>query len=580
MWTKLRWVILAGGVAATLASGMASGQQIQQGNVLDANNRVGSGGFNAPRPLYDFNAANRIMTGNVAGGMAFQGVSPIRDANSLFLGGTTGSGLLSRGTTGSGLPSDMLNNFRRDSFSLEDYRRAGAGWGGISPYYSPWSTVLNAGAIAAGQNRPGTSQVQNPYQPLDSVLAGQRTNLLSSAMESSASGNLLKVPNQVVRATTGQPFSGSVDYRLMGNPLFAGAFRQVSAAEIADQARPGLGEALAAGPGGPMPAAQLRGPVDLRIKAGPQDQRVATGRMPIRKLGASAQATLNNVLARAAQDGDYVQAGPGQNRISPSPVGSAGLPGGLTSTPKPGTTGLARADVYGWIRQMSQKQGGQMPPVGAAGAVVGGPPGMAAEARARGGPAGPTAMALAGEEAGAIGPLKTFVGTEESEVNRHMAYAEAALKAGRYYRAVEGYDLARVVSPDNPLPALGRCMALLATGDYVSSAASLFDAIRLFGSLSAFEVDLKVFVPDLKVLDSRRADMERLLQVRDDERLRFLLGFAEYNSGLKELGLANMDRASQALKKSEAEVSAVKQFVDGLRARTAGASKQIETPGK
>ena len=212
--------------------------------------------------------------------------------------------------------------------------------------------------------------------------------------------------------------------------------------------------------------------------------------------------------------------------------------------------------------------------------AMGGPAGRAAEARVQGGMAGPAAMALAGQEEGAIGPLKTFVGTESSEVNRHMAYAEEAMKAGRYYRAAEGYDLARMVSPDNPLPALGRCMAFMAAGDYVSSAVSLFDAIRLFDSLSTFDVDLKAFLPDLKALDSRRADMERLLQVRDDGRMRFLLGFAEYNSGLKELGLTNMDRASQVLKDTDADLSVVRRFVEGLRARTTGASKQIETPGK
>ena len=594
MWTKLRWVILGSGLAAALTGGMVSGQQIQQGNVLDANSRVGSGGFNAPRPLRDFNAANRIMTGNVAGGMAFQGFSPIRDPNSLFLGNTTGSGLLNRGTN-SGLPSNYLDNFRRDSFNLEDYRRAGTGWNGMTPYHSPWSTVLNTGAIVAGQNRLGTSQVQNPYQQLSSALAGQRTNLLSSVMESSASGSLLKVPNQVVRATTGQPFSGTVDYKLMGNPLFAGAFRQVSATEIASQVKPGLGQALAAGaeaapaagPAGPMPAAQLQGPVDLRVKAGPQDQRVATGRSSIRKPGTSAEATLNQVLARAAQDGEYQQAGPGQNRISPPEVGSV-EPGGIAAAPPKagGTTALARSgDIYGWMRQTSLRRGGQMPAAGAVAGgpgmpgAMGGPAGMLAEARAQGKVAGPTVMAPAEEEE-AIGPLKTFVGTESSEVNRHMAYAEAAMKAGRYYRAAEGYDLARVVWPENPLPAVGRCMAFLAAGDYVSSVASLFDAIRLFDSLSGYEVDLKAFVPDLKVLDSRRADLERLLQVRDDGRLRFLLGFTEYNSGLKGLGLANMDRASQVLKEPDAGVGAVKRFVEGLRARTAGAGKQIETPGK
>jgi hypothetical protein len=39
--------------------------QIQGGNVLDASNRVGSGGLNPAVRSYDFGAGNRLMSGNV-----------------------------------------------------------------------------------------------------------------------------------------------------------------------------------------------------------------------------------------------------------------------------------------------------------------------------------------------------------------------------------------------------------------------------------------------------------------------------------------------------------------------------------
>jgi hypothetical protein len=117
------------------------------------------------------------------------------------------------------------------------------------------------------------------------------------------------------------------------------------------------------------------------------------------------------------------------------------------------------------------------------------------------------------------------------------------LQAGKFYRAAEMYRFARSVAPDNPLPVLGRAMALLAAGDYMTSVSGLFEGIQLFESLSLFQIDLKAFVPDLMVLDGRRADLEARLELSENYRLRFLLGWAEYCSGLQGLGLSDMEKA-------------------------------------
>jgi tetratricopeptide (TPR) repeat protein len=165
-------------------------------------------------------------------------------------------------------------------------------------------------------------------------------------------------------------------------------------------------------------------------------------------------------------------------------------------------------------------------------------------------------------------PLRSFVGTEKSALNRYLGQAEAALRSGQYYKAQGLYDIARTIDPGNPLPLLGRAIALLAAGEYVSSAESLFRAIELYEDLSQFPVELTSFLPDVKMLDRRRADLEQRLQSQENHRLRFLLGYAEYTSGLQKLGLANMQRAAG---EAPAELDHLRRFVAALEARTAAA---------
>jgi hypothetical protein len=57
-------------------------------------------------------------------------------------------------------------------------------------------------------------------------------------------------------------------------------------------------------------------------------------------------------------------------------------------------------------------------------------------------------------------------------------------------------------------------------------------------------------VVDLTVLGKRRAYLEQRLEKYDDFRLRFLLGFAEYYSGLDKPGLDNLTKAADYFKKA------------------------------
>jgi hypothetical protein len=180
--------------------------------------------------------------------------------------------------------------------------------------------------------------------------------------------------------------------------------------------------------------------------------------------------------------------------------------------------------------------------------------------------------------AGSSEPIRTFVGTEDSVLNQWLARGEELLADGEYYRAADAYRMARAVDFENPLPLLGSTMALLAAGDYLSSANTLFQAIRLFDSLALFRIDLTAFVPDLAALDRRRADLEQRLSRFDDFRLRFLLGYAEYCSGLEEFGLRNMQRASENMPE---HLDHVKEFVQVLQRRHSVADRPVEVePGQ
>ena len=87
-------------LTAALAITPAQGQvQVQNGSALDANQQVGSGGYNQSAQQVDYRARNLLVTGNVGGGRAFQG-SIGYGADGAFQGS---------------LGSDRLFNFRRDS---------------------------------------------------------------------------------------------------------------------------------------------------------------------------------------------------------------------------------------------------------------------------------------------------------------------------------------------------------------------------------------------------------------------------------------------------------------------------------
>ena len=611
-----RWTMIAFVVALAMPSFVLGQYRVEQGYARDANNMVGSGGFNYARPAYDFNAGNRIVSGNVPGGRAFQGFSPIRDPSSFGIGTAItggglsgGSGLLSGGGV---LPSDRLTAFQRDSFNLADYRRYQTGTsalgrssrlygtGNFGAYYSPYSAVASTGTILAGGNRVGSSQLLDPYQATQQPGAGSRTNPLADSAAMTG-GRYGAVQTRLVRMDTGSAVTGRANDALLRSPLFSAAYREVPVSELADEARSVTGQAGAVAP------ASLVGPIDVRTRGTELvDRRVGDIRVDVRSPDAAGSTRLDRVFQRASQERGFAQAGGQADSASDKRQPAVGR----LSPPRPGRGELAEAgNVFGRMQDMSQRRllrpitpvgaeaaegkaaaqtpGGLIPgmPAGGPTAQPARPAGVTAEADL--GVAEGNLLARGARDAAQTPTLSTFVGTEDSALNRHLAYAEQSLKQGRFYRAAEAYDLARTIDAGNPLPYLGRSLSLLAAGDYVTSVGDLFEAVQRYKSLGMFQIDLKAFMPDVTVIDSRRADLERTLKANDDARLRFLLGFAEYSSGLEKFGLKNMELAlagEQAASRlgviGGGQFEAIRQFVEVLKSRTEGFKAPVGLPEK
>lgn len=135
---------------SALAMTPALGQvQAQNGAALDANQQVGSRGYNQASSQIDYRARNLLITGNVGGGRAFQGSINYSSAGSF------------RGSLG----SDSLFNFQRDSvFSSPTAGGFGynAGQIGDRAVVSRPTDRLSPGYRVTGGNSLSTRTTYNP----------------------------------------------------------------------------------------------------------------------------------------------------------------------------------------------------------------------------------------------------------------------------------------------------------------------------------------------------------------------------------------------------------------------------------
>jgi len=135
-------------------------------------------------------------------------------------------------------------------------------------------------------------------------------------------------------------------------------------------------------------------------------------------------------------------------------------------------------------------------------------------------------------------------GPPKAEAESYRRKAEAQLIAGDFYRAISTYDLASVLDRNNPLLDLGKGNAMIGAGEYLSAVRRLTRALPRIDAQTLESLNLATLIPNVDLLDRRRAELDMLLQKSEDYRLRFLLGYIEYFSGLRSFGVSHFRKAA------------------------------------
>lgn len=490
--------------------------------MLDANRMVGAGGLNQAVPRYPVNSGNLIISGNVGGGRAFQGYSPIADPSALRVG----------------LGSTTLDGFRRQTLS---YSQMSSGYNysnyAGTPFFSRTRTIANVGLLGSNQTLPGSSVVASPdlLPRINQFGVRDTTPGFTPAQDRRVPGTISTMP----------PPSQSVMFQV---PIAGGADNATWSIQPLVSQSPIFGlRSNVLAPGDQVETELSRAREDVWRREGNLAER--TARLPVSRLpeGTPDASQYVGVLdTPTGEEGSLLEDAWQFSSLDEAPPDSATpADGGMTLGAHdavrrgPGAAGSddgslfsvgganTFADIYAAVRTLRMLQ------------------------RRR---AGTDQQEDASRQQATVraltdyfgSPISTFVGSEASPINSLMGQAEELLRQGAYYRAASRYESARAVDPRNPLPYLGRGHALFTAGEYVSAVVEVQRGIDRYPEIGYFSLDLQALIDDPDVFDRRRADLENRLEMRENYRLRFLLGYVEYYGGFPEIGIEDLKKAAAA----------------------------------
>lgn len=162
---------------------------------------------------------------------------------------------------------------------------------------------------------------------------------------------------------------------------------------------------------------------------------------------------------------------------------------------------------------------------------------------------------------GATKVYKSFAAFRDDRFNKNMSAAENYMKAGRFYRAADAYTLATFYKPDDPLGYAGKCIALFATGEYMSSSLFLARALEIFPGYAKVRIDLVAIIGDRDTLENRILDVREWATRSDSGELEFLLSYIYYQMDRMEFAKQMIKKAAEKMSDSAA-VAAMKKAVD------------------
>jgi predicted Zn-dependent protease len=574
----LRKWILASAVAAlplSLAPGaLAQVPVTDAGTAHDANTRVGSGGYNDRRDYYHSTEVigNRVVTGNVSGGRDFHGAVPYTDP--LNFRGNMGSAALDDFIRGSnGVPGPNQGHVIPGQVQAFYGSRmvapppAGFAEKGFTGTYTPApqiqastgrQTSINAevGSMGVSLMPPaGDYLISGPQdgQPkfvAGSPLTGMRgyaavglSDWTDAARAPNAGFNamqwetpiermrmnptsILQMRQQLLQSISGMrsPFEQNTEEPTMTRP---GGFNQNLAKPMETPFESPQNPLLTPKP---LENSLNTGPLEnaMRIDSAVSNRLttpLAPGVLPSAAQQSSQYAELQKRLERYYTDRfktdeqrnrEFLQAL--RAKEAADKAAAEKLAG---KTPEPGVGTPSALDTGPDYAKMAQELLNSVRnPQGAGQGEVGVPK--------------PQPMQIESLAAGARGPLSTM-----------LQKAEDLMKAGKYLSAVDEYDLAARVVPNNSLVQLGRANAELAAGYYRKAETDLRDAMGGDPTLMMGRYDLKAMIGQQRLEELVKDLKDVAVRQPDDPAPVLLLAYLAYNTGNEDSAGMYLDQAEK-----------------------------------
>src|SRR5688572_4066822 len=516
--SRARQVLVAAVVAVGIC-GLASTVQAQhrvpqEGDALDANNRVGSGGSNrAPgaNPVNDrFRLGNNVVTGNVTGGRGFRGpilYSSDRDFRD-FTGLQPSSHFagMSTGVTGSG---QIINN--------SQYAR---------PYYGG-AQVVNPPADFARIPASGGYVPQAALEPAGGRLDSRRATPLSGGATSLNPQVELNLgdfsQSNDLGPLVSRPGFGLTDLGLDGGRALSPYTRLDRDMRLEpltpDRIANLRSELVRDAQGNPASPDQLQGlatPIDSgtgrRVEgtpAGSEALQGTAGSMQQQMDAAFERSSELRLADPAEQSTQYAQLLERLERFQALPIPEGLRP--LGADPRTDTAPPSGED--GGTPSLPESQPGEAVP---------GLPSFIPPPR--------SSSPLRGNEA----PLELrslAEGVSSPTLARMYEQAEQLMAEGRFVSAIARYDVAERLVPNQPLTMLGRAMAEIGAGYFRRSSDSLREAFSRNPELLMARLDVPRFIGQERFAEVDQTLRQRIDTEPNNPDSAFLLGFLAYHGG-------------------------------------------------
>jgi len=535
------WILLAAAVLPATASLLHAQARVDTGGrVLDANTRVGSGGYNSARDSTAGLNGNLVVTGNVTGGREFRDVVGYTDPRA-FRGelASSGSDRFVRSSAGpSGYNAQVVRPFFGDSRgvapppgfmplgSTGGYvpapppRRQGSDLRLGSVFDTPQFALPKPGELLlSGPVDPSNNNILIAASPLYGVRplnSGDMSDVIFLRRYTDATGDrsvgrsdsdtIRRMQEELRDTDTGQTEnSDALNNPTMDKPL--------------DNTIPG-NDPLGNDPTTGQQAGQ-RLVLSSAVKQSTQYKalvdRLEKYNQQMKLDPATAANREYNAQVRLAREAEEQKNKSTEPQLPPTRDGMTGGPSAPGGTALPGTPALPG--------------GPNLPGTGAPGEP--GQPGNLL---------GPTRITERSKPP-VISSLAT--GVQAKGLADLLTEAETLMRDQKFVAAIEKYDLAAQVAPNNPMPLFGRANAELGASFYARAETHLRQAFTGAPALMMAQYDLRKFLGDER-LEFLVRDLKEIANTeKDSARPLLLLAYIAYNEGNERMAAGYLDLAEK-----------------------------------